>query len=144
MIGYLIEAVRGAATALDAGYTAIGKKTGLSLEQWGALAAMGRTSCSLSVSQLARKLGHSRQSTHDLAIRLEQAGWIRFWRNPNDRRRLHVELTPAGKTVLGVASARRKEWLIVMTNDIADSELYVLADSIRSLHSRIARARAYT
>lgn len=144
MIGYLIEAVRGAADALDSGHTTIGKKAGLSLEQWGALAAIGRTSCTLSVSQLARKLGHSRQSTHDLAIRLQQAGWIRFWRNSDDRRRLHVEITAAGKAILSAASARRKQWLITMTYDLADSEIYVLANTLRTLHSRIARARRYT
>jgi DNA-binding MarR family transcriptional regulator len=143
MIGYLVEAVRGAATALDTGHTSIGNKAGLSLEQWGALAAIGRTSCSLSVSQLARKLGHSRQSTHDLAIRLERAGWIRFWRNSSDRRRLHIEITADGKTILSHASARRREWLITMTYDMTDSELYALTNTLRALHNRIARARIY-
>jgi len=143
MIGYLTDAVRGAAAALDATHTTIGRELGLTAEQWSALAIIGRTTRSLSVSQLARQLRHSRQSTHILAVRLEQAGWIRFLRNPDDRRLLQMEITPAGRIILNDVDTRRNTWLITMTYDLEDSDLYVLMNTLRALQNRIVRARPY-
>ena len=143
MIGYLTDAVRGAATALDATHTVIGKELGLSAEQWRALATISRTTRSLSVSQLAWQLRHSRQSTHNLAVRLERSGWINFLRNPDDRRLLQMEITAAGKRVLSDADARRNTWLITMTYDLEDSDLYALMNTLRALENRVVRARRY-
>ena len=42
MIGYLIEAIRGAASCLSAAEEAICKKVDLSIEQWNALTRIGR------------------------------------------------------------------------------------------------------
>jgi DNA-binding MarR family transcriptional regulator len=144
MIGYLTDALRGAATALEATQSLIGKEFGLSVEQWNALTVIGRTDRLISVSQLAWRLTHSRQSTYNLVIRLERLGWIRFWRNPDDRRLLQMEITSAGRIILNNANARRNVWLVTLTYDLADSELYVLMNRMRALQNRIARARRYT
>jgi len=143
MIGYLTDAVRGAATALDASHTVIGRELGLSAEQWRALEIIGRTTCSLSVSQLAWQLRHSRQSTYNLAVRLERSGWIRFLRNPDDRRLLQMEITSSGRIILNNANARRNTWLITLTYDLEDSDLYVLMNTLRALQNRIVRTRRY-
>ena len=143
MIGRLADAIRDAATALDAAHMVIGKELGLSAEQWSALAAIGRTTRLLSITQLAWQLRHSRQSTYNLAVRLERSGWIRFLRNSDDRRLLQMEITAAGKIILDNANARRSAWLITLTYDLGDPELYVLMNRMRALHARIARARTY-
>jgi DNA-binding MarR family transcriptional regulator len=143
MIGYLTDAIRDAATALDAAQTVIGKELGLSCEQWSALAVIGRTTRLLSITQLAWQLRHSRQSTYNLAVRLERSGWIRFLRNSEDRRLLQIEITAAGKIILDNANARRSAWLITLTYDLGNPELYVLMNRMRALHNRIARARKY-
>jgi DNA-binding MarR family transcriptional regulator len=143
MIGHLVKAIRDAATALDAALTMIGKEFGLSPEQWRALAAIGRTRRLMSLTQLAWQLRQSRQSTYNMMVRLERSGWIRFLRNPDDRRLLQMEITAGGKIILDNANARRSAWLITLTYDLGDPELYVMMDRMRALHNRIARARAY-
>ncbi len=143
MIRYLTDAVRSAAAGLESAQTEAGKELGLSAEQWRALAAIGGTTHVLSLTQLAWKLRHSRQSTYNLAVRLERSGWIRFLRNPDDRRLLQMEITGPGKIILDNANARWNAWLITLTYDLGDNELYALMNRARALHNRIARARPY-
>ena len=143
MLLYLADAIRGAATTLNAAENSICKEAGLSVEQWRALSVIGRTTRSLCVSQLARSLGRSRQSTHELVLGLERAGWIRLLRNPDDRRLLQMEITSAGRRTLSIVGARRSEWLLIMTYDLGEPDLYVLMDRMRALRNRIARARTY-
>lgn len=144
MLLYLADAIRGAAASLNAAEHLICKEAGLSVEQWRGLSAIGRTTRFLSVSQLARVLNHSRQSTYELVLGLERAGWIRLLRNPDDRRLLQMEIAPAGRRTLSIVDARRSEWLVTMTYDLGESDLYTLTDRTRALRNRITRARTYT
>ena len=143
MVNYLTEAIRDAALGLETAYTVIGKELGLSAEQWRALALIGGTTRALSITQLAWRLRHSRQSTFNLAVRLERRGWINFLRNPDDRRLLQMEITAPGRIILNNANARKMAWLITLTYDLGDNELYVLMNRARALHNRIVRARRY-
>jgi DNA-binding MarR family transcriptional regulator len=143
MIQYLTEAIRGAGEALSATEALICKDVGLSFEEWRALTVIGRTTRTLSVSQLARSLNHSRQSTHRLVVEMASAGLIHLLRNSDDRRLLQMEITAAGKSLLGVADTRRTEWLITMTYDLTEPELYVLMNRMRAVRHRIVRARTY-
>ena len=143
MIGYLTEAIRGAASCLSAAEEAICKKVDLSIEQWNALTRIGRSSRVLSVSQLAHGLKRSRQSTYELVLGLERAGLVRLLRNPDDRRLLQMEITEAGRRDLSIAEDRRNAWFLTMAYDLEESELYVLTERMRALHNRIMRARPY-
>ncbi len=143
MIGYLTEAIRGAASSLNAAEEAICKKVDLSVEQWNALTRIARSPRVLSVSQLAHGLKRSRQSTYELVLGLERAGLVRLLRNPDDRRLLQMEITETGKRDLSIAEDRRIAWFLTMAYDLEESELYVLTERMRALHNRIARARPY-
>jgi DNA-binding MarR family transcriptional regulator len=139
----LAREIHDAAACLNASRAAICEKTGLTAERWRALAAIDRSSFTLSISDLARQLRQSRQAVHSLARGLEKAGWIRFLPNRDDRRLLQMEITSGGKSVLSVAEDRFNMWLLTMASDLDDHELRKLVTTLRAVHGRIARARDY-
>jgi DNA-binding MarR family transcriptional regulator len=135
--------IHNAAACLAASRDAICQETGLSAERWRALAAIDRSSRTLSISDLARQLRHSRQAAHALALGLERAGWIRFLPNRDDRRLLQMEMTPQGKFILSVTENRMNGWLLAMSSDLGDRELRELVYTLRAVRERVARARDY-
>ena len=135
--------IRNAAACLTASEAAVCQKCGLNAERWRALAAIDRSSFTLSISDLARQLRRSRQSVHPLALSLERAGWIRFLPNRDDRRLLQMEITGCGKSVLSAAEGRFNTWLLTMASDLGDHELRELVNTLCSVRARIARARDY-
>ena len=138
-----VKEIHNAAACLNASQSAICEKIGLSAERWKALAVIGRSSFTLSISDLARQLRRSRQSVHSLEVNLEKAGWIRFQPNRDDRRLLQMEMTADGKSVLRAAEERFNGWLLLMAFDLEDRELRALLDTLRAVRARIARARDY-
>lgn len=139
----LTKEIQSAAICLSAGRAAICEKTGLTAEHWAALAVIDRSSYVLSISDLARQLRRSRQSAHPLALGLERAGWIRFLPNRDDRRLLQMEITSSGKTMLNLAEGRFNMWLLLMASDLGDREVLDIADTLRDVRERLARARDY-
>jgi DNA-binding MarR family transcriptional regulator len=139
----LTNEIQNAATCLSAGRAAICEKTGLTAEHWRALAVIDRSSYVLSISDLARQLRRSRQSAHPLALGLERAGWIRFLPNRDDRRLIQMEITPGGKSMLNLAEGHFNMWLLLMASDLCDREVQFLADTLRDVRERLARARGY-
>jgi DNA-binding MarR family transcriptional regulator len=142
-IRQLAREIHNAAAVLSGCRAAICEKVGLNAEHWRALAAIDRSSFVLSISDLARQLRRSRQSTHPLALDLERAGWIRFLPNQDDRRLLQMEITVSGKSILSAAEGRFNTWLLTMASDLGDRELRELANTLRAVRERIARARDY-
>ena len=142
-IRHLAQEIHNAAACISACRAAICKKVGLNAAHWRALAAIDRSTFVLSISDLARQLRRSRQSVHPLALGLERAGWIRFLPNQDDRRLLQMQLTGAGKSILSAAEGRFDTWLLTMASDLGDRELRELANTLRAVRERIARARDY-
>jgi DNA-binding MarR family transcriptional regulator len=135
--------IHNAAACLTASQAAICQQSGLNAERWRALAAIDRSSFTLSISDLARQLRRSRQSVHPLALSLERAGWIRFLPNRDDRRLLQMEITGCGKSVLSAAEDRFNAWLLTMASDLSDHELRELVNTVCAVRARIAWARDY-
>ena len=115
----------------------------MNVAQWRALAAIDRSTFVLSISDLARLLRRSRQSMHPLACGLERAGWVRFLPNQDDRRLLQMQITARGKSIVSAAEGSFNTWLLTMASDLSDHDLGKLADTMRAIHERIARARDY-
>lgn len=139
----LTKEIENAAVCLSAGRAAISEHTGLNAEHWKALAVIDRSSYVLSISDLARQLRQSRQSVQPLAHGLERAGWIRFLPNRDDRRLLQMEITSGGKTMLNLAEGQFNMWLLLMAYDLGDLEVQAIADTVRNVRERLARARDY-
>ena len=139
----LAQEIHSATACLSASRAAICKQVGLNVAQWRALAAIDRSTFVLSISDLARLLRRSRQSMHPLACGLERAGWVRFLPNQDDRRLLQMQITARGKSLVSAAEGSFNMWLLTMASDLSDHDLGKLADTMRAIHERIARARDY-
>ncbi len=70
-----------------------------------------RTRPGLSLRELAQEEGISAPSLSAHVDRLEAAGLLRRVRSSDDRRRVGLELTPEGRTMLRRVRARRTTWL---------------------------------
>jgi DNA-binding MarR family transcriptional regulator len=91
-----------------------------------------------SISDLAAAERMRPQSMAQTVRDLETAGLVSRRPDPDDRRRLFVELTPEGREVLHATRARRNTWLAEMLEQELDPrERAVLRDAI-ALLDRIA------
>jgi DNA-binding MarR family transcriptional regulator len=142
-VRFLTEEIDNAAACLSASRTVICQEVGLRHEHWKALEAIGRSPLTLSISALARRLRRSRQAVYSLALGLERAGWIRLLPNQDDRRLLQIEMTAHGMSILTTIENRFDAWLLTMAFDLGERELRHLANTLRAVRGRIARARDY-
>ena len=76
----------------------------------------------LSLRELAEQEGISAPSLSGHVDRLEAAGLLRRVRSSDDRRRVGLELTPEGRTLLKRVRARRTTWLAERLALLSDDE----------------------
>ena len=76
----------------------------------------------LSLRELASEEGISAPSLSGHGDRLEAAGLLRRVRSSDDRRRVGLELTPEGRTLLRRVRARRTTWLADGLARLTDEE----------------------
>ena len=76
----------------------------------------------LSLRELAEEEGISAPSLSGHVDRLETAGLLRRVRSENDRRRVGLELTPDGRTILRRVRARRTTWLAERLAHLSDED----------------------
>ena len=91
-----------------------------------------------SVSDLAAAERMRPQSMAQTVGDLERAGLVSRRPDPADRRRLFVELTPAGVELLHATRARREGWLTdALERELTDAERVTLAEAV-ALLGRVA------
>lgn len=78
---------------------------GLTTAWWQVLGALGYAPTSLSVAQIARNMGLTRQSVHRVIDILTDRGLVEARPNPDHRRARLMVLTAEGRTVLNAAEA---------------------------------------
>ena len=100
---------------------ALTRPTGQSTARWQVLAAVEDTPAT--VAQIARILGLARQSVQRVADALEAAGFVRYTDNPRHRRARLVELTDAGRDVLGRIQADQRPWADSLGAAIGERQL---------------------
>jgi DNA-binding MarR family transcriptional regulator len=76
----------------------------------------------LSLRELAGAEGITAPSLSGHVDRLEAAGLLRRVRSTDDRRRVGLELTPDGQSLLRRVRARRTSWLAARLAGLADDE----------------------
>ncbi|MET7339205.1 MarR family winged helix-turn-helix transcriptional regulator [Nonomuraea sp. NPDC005650] len=95
----------------------------LTTAQWqvmGPIVAGGRP---LTVAQIARRMGLTRQSVHALVRRLVDQGLVEFAPNADHRRSPLVQLTDAGSAAYSILDRRQVEWANRLGARIPESDL---------------------
>jgi DNA-binding MarR family transcriptional regulator len=89
----------------------------------------------LSLRELAEEEGISAPSLSGHVDRLEAAGLLRRVRSSDDRRRVGLELTPAGRTLMKRVRARRTTWLAERLALLSEDEQEQVAAALPALYA---------
>ncbi len=90
--------------------------TGITNARWQTLSDLFALEKSVTVSELARYMGLTRQAVQRLADDMVSDGLLEFAANPGNARAMHLRLTEAGKAAYDAALEREWQW----TNAIAE------------------------
>jgi DNA-binding MarR family transcriptional regulator len=85
------------------------------------------------VAQMAREMGHARQSVQRVADVLEREGLVVYKDNPADRRAKLVELTPKGVEVLTAIYTLNETWSQHIMAKLDPDQLTQLADALEKI-----------
>lgn len=94
---------------------------------------LGRVFEPQTVAQIARELGHARQSVQRMADVLVEEGLIVYKDHPADRRTKLLELTPRGKEVLTAIYMRQLEWSQRIMAKLDAKQLVQIADALEAI-----------
>ena len=89
----------------------------------------------LSLRELAEEEGISAPSLSGHVDRLEAAGLLERVRSSDDRRRVGLELTPEGRSLLKRVRARRTTWLARRLEQLSDRERERLQEALPALYA---------
>jgi DNA-binding MarR family transcriptional regulator len=85
------------------------------------------------VAQMARDMGHARQSVQRVADVLAREGLVVYKDNPTDRRAKLVELTPQGIEVLMAIYALNEKWSQHIMAKLDPEQLTQIADALENI-----------
>ncbi len=115
----------------------IAAPVGLTSARWQVLGAIDAGP--LSVAQIARNMGLTRQSVQRLANVLAAEGVVRFAENPCHKRAKLVDLTPLGRTMLDRISRIQAGWARRTANGLAADEIRSASAILGSIRQRLER-----
>jgi DNA-binding MarR family transcriptional regulator len=96
--------------------TRLMRGTGMTNARWQTMSDLSALEKPVTVSELARYMGLTRQAIQRLTDDMASDGLVEFVPNPGDARAMHLLLTEAGKVAYDEALEREWQW----TNAIAE------------------------
>jgi DNA-binding MarR family transcriptional regulator len=110
---------------------------GLTSARWQVIGAMALSPVPLSVAQIARNMGLTRQAVQRLANEMEADGLLRFAPNPHHQRAKLVVLTAAGKSAFAAAMKRQGAWASDLGAGLDRQKIAAAARTLRSVRQRL-------
>lgn len=126
----LVEVFRVNGLLLAAG-DALTRPAGLTSARWQVLGVVDHGP--VTVAQVARTMGLTRQSVRQTAEALARDGLVAFTGNPADRRARLMTLTEAGRTALRYVEQRQADWASAVAGRMPHSELRAALAVLRDL-----------
>ncbi|MGI9343929.1 MAG: MarR family winged helix-turn-helix transcriptional regulator [Gammaproteobacteria bacterium] len=121
---------------LDAG-DRLSADLGMTSARWQVLGTLVRAGGSLTVAEIARRMGLKRQSVQRIADRLDADGIVAFVSNPRHRRASLVEPTAVGLDVLERLETRRSGWADDVATDLDADAIEAAASVLRKIRERL-------
>lgn len=113
---------------------------GLSSARWQVLGAIALSPVPLSVAQIARNMGLTRQSVQRIADEMERDGLVRFAPNPHHQRAKLVLFTGTGKTAFEAAMERQGPWASELARGLGAEQIRNAANTLRKVRQRLERS----
>ena len=103
------------------------------------LGAVAAASVPLSVAQIARAMGLTRQAVQRLANDMQRDGLLRFAANPHHLRAKLVVMTPRGQGAYTAAMRRQTPWAQSLGQGLTAQQIAAAAVVLRTLRQRLER-----
>lgn len=114
---------------------------GLTSARWQVLGAIALSDRPLTVPQIARRMGLTRQSVHATVDRLARSGLLELVRNDDHRRSQLVRLTPAGERAYRALDRDQADWVGELTRGIRRADLETARRILDELIGRLESGR---
>ncbi|MDA3917270.1 MAG: MarR family transcriptional regulator [Deltaproteobacteria bacterium] len=108
---------------------------GLTSALWQVLGAISEQS--ISIAQIGRNMGLTRQSVRRSANVLMDKGFVRFEENPDHKRAKLVVPTKTGRKVLNQIETIQVEWSNKVSNGLSVTNLKTLIQTMKTLSERL-------
>jgi DNA-binding MarR family transcriptional regulator len=110
---------------------------GLTSARWQVLGALALAERPLTVPQIARRMGLSRQSVHATVRRLENDGFLEPAPNIDHRRSPFVRLTPTGAARYASLDERQIEWVNQLASGLPLADVQAAVRVLATLSERL-------
>jgi DNA-binding MarR family transcriptional regulator len=110
---------------------------GLTSARWQVLGAVALSPVPLSVAQIARNMGLTRQAVQRLTDEIEGDGLLRFAPNPHHQRAKLVLLTAKGKSAFAAAMKRQAAWAAALGKGFGVRDIAAAAMTLRAIRQRL-------
>jgi len=136
----ILSAFRANGLLLDAG-DMLSADEGLTSARWQVLGAIALAEQPLTVPQIARRMGLTRQSVHATVNRLVRDGFLELGPNADHRRSPLVGLTKQGSAKYEALDARQVTWINRLARGIARSDIETAVRVLDELSRRLEDGR---
>jgi DNA-binding MarR family transcriptional regulator len=117
---------------------------GLTSTWWQVLGALALSPIPLTVPQIARNMGLTRQSVQRVVDLLSEKGFVRLEENPHHRRAKLVTLSREGAAAYEKAQKRQRPWADKIAAGLSEEAIAAAAAVLKRLDQRLADARGAT
>ncbi|MCG9695239.1 MarR family winged helix-turn-helix transcriptional regulator [Vibrio sp. Isolate22] len=118
---------------------ALTKEFGLSSARWKVLGAIVKTGSPLTVSQISRTMGQSRQATQRLTDIMVQQGLLKLEENPDHKTAKLVALTDLGLNIYNALDEKQFKWAKKCTEEISFQELEQTLSTLKKMSEHFLR-----
>lgn len=132
----ILSTFRANGLLLEAG-DRLGAEEGLTSARWQVLGAIALAGRSLTVPQIARRMGLTRQSVHATVKRLVRDGLLEFAPNADHQRSPLVRMTGPGSATYGSMDARQRTWVKRLVRGIGRPDIGTAARVLDQLCRRL-------
>lgn len=111
----------------------LSKEFGLSSARWKVLGAIALSQGSITVPQIARNMGQSRQAVQRLANEMEGDSLLIFQNNPHHKRAKLLVLTTKGKDAYKELENKQIPWANSVASTVSEADLRIASSVLRKL-----------
>ena len=112
------------------------KEFGLTSARWKIIGAVEMSTEPLTVPQIGRTMGQSRQAVQRLVDIMTKDGLLQQVNNPNHKRAKYIELTPKAKEIYSKLDNQQILWAKQCSSELKKSELETTLDVLKKLSNQ--------
>lgn len=109
----------------------------LTSARWKILGALSLATKPMTVSNIAKTMGQTRQAVQRLANEMENDGFLHYENNPNDKRAKILKLKPKGKKHFELLEERQVPWVNSLSKGVTIQDLEITAKVLIKLTGNI-------